>query len=47
MTVDINNKSRQRQLTIKSTQCIYLLHTIDIEIYMIYQLLCLCLFYSN
>ena len=29
MTVDINNKSRQRQLTVKSTQNIYLLYTID------------------
>ena len=29
MTVDINNKSGQRQLTVKSTQNIYLLHTID------------------
>ena len=46
MTVDINNKSRQI-LTDYYECTLYLLYTIDIEVHIIYQLLCLCLFYSN
>ena len=46
MTIDINNKSRQI-LTDYYEYTLYLLYRIDIEVHMIYQLLCLCLFYSN